>query len=271
MSRSVSASPDETQIVNVNISLNDTYQTNKCEDCPSAVIFYWIDKDATSPSSVISGISSNFSSKYKKNEPSGGVPLTLYQGDQDEGVIDTYQYKPSATTDTKEEDPIDDGVIPYNLYYVRLFDPITSEEKQIQSPTLHALPNASRGANSISFSIQMPTTSTNEDENRRIYLIQNEGTSGETKYEIRRFNGDAFKDIPTSKDDFSQYSDYSVLADLDTSYTEGDAIYVHFAIATCAAKGNFNNIYWSTLYSPNDSSLTLMIREGTNTNPTPSP
>lgn len=259
---------EDIQKININISLNDTYQTNKCVDCPSAVVFYWIDKDAEPVGSVVSGMSTSFSSKYKKNEPSGGVPITLYQGDQENPVIDTYNYK-IATSDNTEEEKKESKEIPYNLYYVRLFDPLTGEEKQIQSPTFHAIPNASSGATSISFSIQMPTTAQNTSEYRKIYLIQNEGTAGETKYEMRRFNGNEFKTIP-AKDEFPTYGDYSVLADEDTAYAEGESIYVHFAVAFCAAKGNFNNIFWSSLYS-SGSVLTLPIYEAPQPPATSSP
>ena len=242
---------DKTHKIDVNITLNDTFQTSKCVDCPSAVIFYWIDKVEEPVPSVVSGISSAFSSKFKKNEPSGGVPITLYQDDQESPVIDTYNYKETTSSGSDENNKVTKET-PYNLYYVRLFDSLTGQEKIIKSPTFHAQPNASSGATSISFSIQMSTDNTNIDEYRKIYLEQN----GQ-RYEIRRFNGISFKDIP-KKEDFATYGDYSVLADEDTNYAEGDSLYVHFMIAFCAAKGNFNNIFWSSLYS-SGSSLTLPI------------
>lgn len=244
----------------ISITFTDPVQIAKCEDCPSAVIFYWIDK-SNQPSSVASsGIKSAFSSTFKKNEPSGGVPLTIYPDAQTAPVID---YQEEVTS---KENPDEKIKIPHTLYYAMLSDAMENNVP-ISSPSFHVPPTTTPTETRIDFEIVMDDLEKNPDgtpnENyKHIYLYQARGTSSESRFELRRYNTASFSTIPENKDSISNgtFNDYSVFTTDDVSYAyQQEEVYVHFAIAFCAAKGKFNNVFWSDLRADSGTSLTFKI------------
>lgn len=219
-------STDDSKI-NVSISLLDQEQTNKCVNCPSAVVFYWIDTEQIIDTAVLSNISNSFSNKYKKGEPSGGVPLLIYPGDEEAPVVNEYK----KATDASRA---------YRLYYARMKD--QGNVRQLRSPTFHARPNASTGATSIDFSI---------DKNDNNEFVISQTVDGETtEYELVRYNNEKFSDVPTPET-LPEYKSTNLDYGAVDSLTGTTKLYVHFCVAFCAASGSFNNIFWSDLYSDN--------------------
>lgn len=256
------------QISTINITFSDIDQIAKCEDCPSAVIFYWIDRSPISNTNVSSGLSSAFFSAFKKSDnPSGGVPLTIYPDAQIAPVVE-YQYEITASSGSDEK-----VKIPHTLYYATLLDG-GGNNFPISSPTFHVSPEpgASAGDVALNFEIVMDDLETNSDGTpnpnyKHIYLYQKRGTPDESRFELRRYNSASFSTIPQSKDDIrsGNYSDYSVFTTDESQFDyQEEQVYVHFAIAFCAAKGSFNNVYWSSLNAGSGvTSLTFKIGRST--------
>ena len=87
---------------------------------------------------------------------------------------------------------------------------------------------------------------------KKIYLEYTDKAGVNQKYELTRYDTASFSQIPTKEDLDNGYADYSVFTAKNRfgqSKVEFDQnkIYIHFAVAFCASKGNFNNIFWSTL------------------------
>lgn len=216
----------EDNACNVGMTFNDQNQISKCSNCPSVVLFYWIDTQR-----VIGQLDSRFSSlfnSYYKRSHNDGVTLRIYPSNEEVPIV------PTVEEDEKK----------YNLYYPRLHS--DSSEVRLQGPYYYySLPS---DQTSLNFDIVQ------EDDNK-IYLVKNKGTPSESRLELVRYNMDSFSVIPSKRDiDSNTYLDY---ISVDSSYTEGSPLYVHFCVAFCASAGTFNNIFWSDLKI--DSKLTFKI------------
>lgn len=252
-----SVSPPSSNRSDVSIKFNDPQQIAKCtNDNPSAVIFYWIDnQDSVSGSGQSSGLISAFSTALgiSSSNPGGGVPLTIYTDAQSSPVAE-YKYLVNSSSDNKNEK----YYIPYSLYYASMKD-INGHNVRLQSPTFHVPPivNA-EGKTVVNFTIKMDDekyladgVTLNEDF-KKIYLEYTDKRGVNQKYELTRYDTASFSQIPTKEDLDNGYADYSMFTaknDSEQSMVElnQNEIYVHFAVAFCASKGNFNNIFWSTL------------------------
>lgn len=255
-------------VTSVNITFTDPIQLAKCEDCPSAVIFYWIDNERN-VSNAGGSLASNFSSTFKKNEPSGGVPLTIYPDAQTSPVVD--YTKTTSSSSSSSSGSTDSTTTLYTLYYATLVDG-AGNNYPISSPTFHVPPTGSGGNTQINFEIVMDTRKTLTDditENpdyKKIFLYQERGTGSESRFELRRYNMSPFNVIPEDKRDIESgnYNDYTVFSNVSTDniqYNPTENVYVHFAVAFCASKGSFNNVFWSTLNTgaAGDNSATFFI------------
>lgn len=226
----------------VSIKFNDPQQIAKCtNDNPSAVIFYWIDNQNSPTGSGQSGLISAFSTALgiSSSNPGGGVPLTIYTDAQSSPVA---EYKSAQNTSSKEES--EKYSIPYSLYYASMKD-TNGNNVRLQSPTFHVPPivNA-EGKTVVNFTIKMV--------DKKIYLEYTDKTGVNQKYELTRYDTASFSQIPTKEDLDNGYADYSMFTAKNSNgqsmieFNQNE-IYVHFAVAFCASKGNFNNIFWSTL------------------------
>lgn len=240
----------------VSIKFNDPQQIAKCtNDNPSAVIFYWIDNQNSPSGSGQSGLISAFSTALgiSSSNPGSGVPLTIYTDAQSSPVAE-YKYLMNSSS-SKEDEKYS---IPYSLYYASMKD-TNGNNVRLQSPTFHVPPivNA-EGKTVVNFAIKMVDekyladgVTLNEDF-KKIYLEYTDKRGVDQKYELTRYDTASFSKIPTKEDLDNGYADYSMFTaknSKDQSMIEfnQNEIYVHFAVAFCASKGNFNNIFWSTL------------------------
>ena len=226
----------------VSIKFNDPQQIAKCtNDNPSAVIFYWIDNQNSPAGSGQSGLISAFSTALgiSSSNPGGGVPLTIYTDAQSSPVA---EYKYLMNSSSKDES--EKYYIPYSLYYASMKD-TNGHNVRLQSPTFHVPPivNA-EGKTVVNFTIKMV--------DKKIYLEYTDKRGVNQKYELTRYDTASFSQIPTKEDLDNGYADYSVFTAKNkdgqskVQFNQNE-IYVHFAVAFCASKGNFNNIFWSTL------------------------
>ena len=252
-----SVSPPSSNSSDVSIKFNDPQQIAKCtNDNPSAVIFYWIDNQNSPSGSGQSGLISAFSTALgiSSSNPGSGVPLTIYTDAQSSPVAE-YKYLVNSSSDNKKNKKY---YIPYSLYYASMKD-TNGNNVRLQSPTFHVPPivNA-EGKTVVNFTIKMDdekylTDGVTSNENfKKIYLEYTDKTGVNQKYELTRYDTASFSQIPTKEDLDNGYADYSIFTaknDSEQSMVEfnQNEIYVHFAVAFCASKGNFNNIFWSTL------------------------
>ena len=246
----------------VSISLNDIDITPDAEDCPSAVIFYWIDAEETMSSTVLSNFQSKFSSKYMKNVPSGGVPLYIYSKDsaQDEPVVE--EYTPSSGNSTTDSETEYNNKQHYRFYYPTTFLFPEGTAVAIEAPTYFAPPQDNINS-LIEFTIRQGVNEAYPMYYKKFII---EYTDKDTKQtvtkELRRYNNEDFmsaSSLPTAGgfDEFKNANnDYWAIAS-DVGITESTVLYVHFVVAFTATKGKFNNIFWSNLYS--DSALTFPL------------
>lgn len=245
----------------VSISLNDIDVTSDAEDCPSAVIFYWIDAEETMSSTVLSNFQSKFSSKYMKNVPSGGVPLYIYSKDsaQDEPVVE--EYTPSSGNTTTDSETEYNNKQHYRFYYPATFLFPEGTAVAIEAPTYFASPKDNSNS-LIEFTI-MQGVNENYSMYYKKFIVEYTDKDGQTfQKELRRYNNEDFmsaSSLPTAGgfDEFKNANnDYWAIAS-DVGITESTVLYVHFVVAFTATKGSFNNIFWSNLYS--DSALTFPL------------
>lgn len=227
------------------MTFNDTNQLQKCTSCPSVVLFYWIDMESSIAEHASSGFSNSFNSKFKKTSYDG-VALRVYDDNEYEPVVPTYTYIISSSVDSEEKKQ------EYNFYYPRLLNN-SSQEVKLKSPSFYY--NLSQGETSLNFDIEQESDPSSPNY-RKVYLIKEQGEPSEEKLELIRYNGDSFNIIPTlSQITSKEYNDY---ISVDSTYTEGAPLYVHFCVAFCASAGSFNNIFWSNLSIRNN--LTFQIK-----------
>lgn len=249
----------------VTITFDDPDQMKNAEDCPSAILFYWIDDEETTNSSALSNLQSKFSSKYKKNEPSGGVPLYIYSKDsaEDEPVVEEYTPS-SSSSSTAEEETEYDNKKHYRMYYPTIFSFPVGEAKAIEAPKYYSPPNEKTEALYITFKIKQGVNEAYPMYYKKFILEYDDYDSATNpiQRELRRYNNEDFMDeahLPTPSN-FSEFknanNDYWAIDSL-SGITESTVLYVHFVVAFTATKGKYNNIFWSSLYS--DSSLTFPL------------
>lgn len=229
------------------------------EDCPSAVVFYWIDAEETVSSTVLSAFQSRFSNKYMRNVPSGGVPLYIYSKDsaQDDPVVEEYTYNSGSSTDTEVEYKNKQH---YRFFYPTTFSFPEGAAVAIEAPSYYA--PRQNDDNVVTFTIKQGVNEAYPMYYKKFIIEANDVNGRAVQKELRRYNNEDFmsdSSLPTPGgfDEFKNANnDYWAIAS-DVGITESTVLYVHFVVGFTATKGTFNNIFWTNLYS--DSNLTFPL------------
>lgn len=217
---------------NVRLQATDMDQLNKCRECPSIFLFYFIGNDSYySSSGGSSELISRFSNEYKSLTRKGAI-INVNPGVQ-HSLIE--RFTPTGHADLK----------------VSLYAFTFGSGKSVERPKYHIpikcgadLKPLIEANGEIDFRLEFDKVSkelrllTNYDVDTQAYLNDDI---------LLRADRKPFSEISASLDNFATYKQNN----LDCQgIGDGDLadIKLYILMAMCASNGSFDNIYWSRLY-----------------------